>query len=398
MPNSLKPASDNARKPEGDRDFKQAMPSVALTTLVFFFTYLVRAIFGPLLPDLEKEFDMSHSASTRLLFYISVGYALAVFFSCLSADKVRPRRLVALSAVVCGLVMLGMAAARQTAFLPFLFLALGGAAGAYFNAGFSTVRSLAPPSQWGKVIAAHEVGPNLGLLLAPLLAGFGASRLGWRPTIACLGAGAVAAGALFHFLAKGGENTENAVSLQDFKQALRSPRLWFFVWGIGIGISVHFGLYSVMTLHMVAERHLSVENSAFLLSTSRLASPFAALLAGRLISRLGTRRTLTLAFSTATLSIVLTLLPWLAPFALGLYLQPAAAAVAIASMFTFLAQSFPDKVPLYTAIGMPLGGLIGLGLMPMLLGLWGDFAGFQAGFAMIACLALLTLPLIRRLE
>jgi hypothetical protein len=35
--------------------------------------------------------------------------------------------------------------------------------------------------------------------------------------------------------------------------------------------------------------------------------------------------------------------------------------------------------------------------MPLLLGLWGDFASFSAGFAMIGGMILLTLPLIRRL-
>lgn len=384
-------------KSEAEQVFSKALPSLVLTTFVFFLTYLARAIFGPLLPDLEREFILSHAASTRFLFYISVGYALTIFLSCLVSDKARPRRLVALSSAACGLVLLAIAATTDRVLLPFLFLALGMSAGAYFNAGFSSIRSLAPPSQWGKIIAVHEVGPNIGLLLAPLLAGLAAGFCGWRVGVACIGAAALGAAVIFHCFAKGGDSPEKATSLKDFKEALRSPRLWFFVWGVGMSISVHFGMYSVMTLHMTEERLLSVESSALLLSTSRLASPFAALIGGRLISSLGTRFTLTLAFSVMALSIALTVMPWLAPFVVGLYIQPAAAAIAIASMFTFLAHSFSDKTPLHMSIGMPLGGFIGLGLMPMLLGLWGDCAGFSAGFAMVGFLILLTLPLIRRL-
>jgi MFS family permease len=121
------------------------------------------------------------------------------------------------------------------------------------------------------------------------------------------------------------------------------------------------------------------------------------LLSGRILARLGMRLTLGLVFGLLAVTLLLTALPWFPAFVLGLYAQPIFAAIAIAVMFTLLAQSFPQETPLYVALGAPLGSLIGLGVMPVVLGLWGDYLHFRAGFLMLGCLTLLTLPFIRRI-
>jgi sugar phosphate permease len=381
-----------------ERAFLRALPYVALTTSIFFLTYLVRAVFGPFLPDLEREFAISHTASTRFLLFISVGYSLAVFFSCLICHKIQPRRMVVCSVIGSGLIMVGIALTKEPVPLPFLFLFLGMATGFYFNAGFSTICSLGPPSQWSRIIAVHEFAPNAGLFVAPLLAGIGAGFWGWRWTVAALGLAGISFGVLFHFLGKGGTRPGQPVSFTGFSRALRTPRLWFFIWGVGISISVHFGVYSVLTLHMLDERLLSMESAVFLLSTSRIVSPLAVLLSGRLLSRLGMRVTLGIAFGMAAATLVLMALPWFTAFVIGLYVQPVFAAIAIAAMFTLLAQSFPEETPLYVALGTPLGSFIGLGVMPVLLGLWGDHVSFTAGFLMVGCLAAMTLPFIWKMR
>jgi sugar phosphate permease len=386
------------RQDSPDRAFLQVLPYVALTTSIFFLTYLFRAVFGPLLPDLEREFAISHTASTRFLLFISIGYSLAIFSSCLFCHKIQPRRLVVCSVMGSGLIMVGIALGRDPLLLPFLFFSMGAVAGFYFNAGFSTICSLGAPSQWGKIIAVHEFAPNAGLLIAPVLAGVGAGFSGWRWTVAALGLTGLAFGLLFHFLGKGGRQPGRPVSFGGFARAARAPRLWVFIWGAGMSISVQFGVYSVLTLHMLDERLLSMESAAMLLSTSRLASPLAVLLCGRLIARLGMRLTLGLAFGLLGLTLFLTALPWFAPFALGLYVQPVVAAIAIAAMFTLLAQSFPEETPLYVALGVPLASLIGQGIMPVLLGMCGDYLNFRAGFFALGGLAFLTLPFICRLE
>ncbi|MDR1684935.1 MAG: MFS transporter [Desulfovibrio sp.] len=380
------------------RTFRLALPGVLMTTGIFFLTYLIRVVFGPLLPEFEREFGISHAASTRLLMYISAGYSLTVFLSCFLASRIAPRRLAASAAVLGGVTLIGIAATTNPALLPFLFLLLGMVTGPYLNAGFSILRSLGPESLWGRFIAAHECAPNAGLLLAPLIAGAGSALLGRQGTLYCLGALCIAAGTLFAVRSRGGVRTDPPVSLAGFGQALRTRGLWFFVFALGLAISAHFGIYSVLTLYMEDELGIRTEQAALLLSTSRIGAPFAAFASGRFCARMGTRATMLFAFSLAAAAVGCMALPSFPAFIVGLYVHPLCAAIAIPTAFTHLAYAFPKDMPLYMALGVPIGSYIGLGVTPMLLGLWGDYVGFTAGFLMTACLMSAFLPFILRTD
>jgi predicted MFS family arabinose efflux permease len=279
-----------------------------------------------------------------------------------------------------------------------MFVLLGMVTGPYLNAGFGILRSLGPEPLWGRFIAAHECAPNAGLLLAPLIAGAGSALLGRQGTLYCLGALCIAAGALFAFRGIGGARTEPPVSFAGFGQALRARGLWFFVCALSLAISAHFGIYSVLTLYLEDELGIPMEQAAVLLSTSRLAAPVAAFAAGRFCARIGTRATLLFAFTLMTAAVVCMALPFFPAFVVGLYVHPLCAALAIPAAFTHLAHAFPKDMPLYLAIGVPIGSYIGLGVTPMLLGLWGDYVGFTAGFLMTACLTLAFLPFIVRTD
>lgn len=378
-----------------DASFSKALPWVALVGGMFLITYLDRAMFGPLLPAIEKEFGINHASSTRLLFYISVGYSASMFLSGFSSSKVRPRILVGGSLLLSGAVLLGIGAATSLPLLSLLFAALGMAAGQYFNGGLSTLRSLVAPSQWSKAISVHEIGPNASFFLGPILAETLAGWLGWRGMVSCMGWLSIGAGALFLLIAKGGEYPAAPVSLKGVTKALKTPKLWLFTWLMGLAIAGEFAPFSVLTLHMVDERALSPAMAAFLLSASRVAAPFAVLGGGFVTSRLGTRRTLVICLFAYTLGMFLMALPWFWPFAAGMFLQPVLTAMIFPPIFTLLAESFPTKdQPLLLSIGMPVASFMGVGLMPFLLGLWGDYVGFAAGFAMMGCMVALSFPLL----
>lgn len=376
--------------------FIRVFPWVLLVSMMFLLNYLDRAMFGPLLPAIEKEFGVSHASSTRLLFFLSVGYAVSMFLSGFSSSKIRPRVMVAGALLGTGAVLVLIAHASSMALLAFCFCLLGAATGQYFNGGLSTLRSLVPPSQWSKAISIHEIGPNASFFIAPILAEVGAAWLGWRGVVEYMGWLTMAAGIFFLLFAKGGDYPAAPVSLKGFRAALRQPELWLFTWLMGLAISGEFAPYSVLTLHMVDERQLSAETTAFLLSASRVAAPFAVLCGGYVTGKLGTRRTLNICLTAYALGMAAMAMPWFFPFVAGLFIQPVFTGMIFPAIFILLAESFPAREqPLYLAIGMPLASLMGVGLMPSILGLWGDHVSFGAGFFMIACMVALSFPLLR---
>lgn len=391
-----KPSLTESGNSGQEQSFTRVLPWVGLVSFMFLLIYLDRAMFGPLLPAIEKEFGISHASSTLFLLYISLGYSASMFLSGFSSSKVRPRIMVAGALLACGLTLLGISVAQSLTALAALFVILGIAAGQYFNGGLSTLRSLVRPAQWSKAISVHEIGPNASFFLAPLLAEAGAVSFGWRGVAAGMGWVSLAAGILFLLLAKGGEYPAAPVSAKGMRRALTEPKLWLFTWLMGLAIAGEFGPFSVLTLHMIEERSLAPETAAFLLSVSRIAAPFAVLGGGFVTNRLGTRRTLVICLTVYTLGMFCMALPWFWLFLAGIFVQPVLTAMIFPPVFTLLAESFPPRAqPLLLAISMPIASLMGVGLMPSILGLWGDYMNFNAGFAMMGCLVALSLPLIR---
>jgi NNP family nitrate/nitrite transporter-like MFS transporter len=379
-----------------EQPFSKVLPWVGLVSAMFLITYLDRAMFGPLLPAIESEYGINHSASTRFLFYTSIGYSASMFLSGFSSSKIRPRVMVGGALLGSGLTLQAIAANTSLGLMPLLFVALGGAAGQYFNGGLSTMRGLVPLSQWGKAISIHEIGPNASFFIAPLLAELGAGCFGWRGMVSGMGWLTIAAGIVFLLFARGGEYAAEPVSFKGFTRVLKEPKLWLFTWLMSLAIAGEFGPFSVLTLHMIEERALGPDTAAFLLSASRVAAPFAVLGGGFATMRFGTRRTLYICLAAYALGMFLMGMPWFAPFVVGMFIQPVLTAMVFPPIFTLIAESFPLKVqPLLLGTGMPVASFVGMGVMPSILGLWGDYVSFNAGFAMMGVLTALSFPLLK---
>ena len=384
-----------SQQPEQELPFIRALPWVMLVSSMFLLTYLDRAMFGPLLPNLEEEFSISHAESTSFLFYMSLGYSVSVLLSGFSAAKIRPRIMVGVSMLLCGFVMLALASTTNLALLTVLFVALGVAAGQYFNGGLSTMRSLVRPSQWSKAISVHEMGPNGSFIIGPLLA-IVAGELGWRDIVSFMGWLTLAGGVVFMLIARGGHAPAAPVSFKGIGGALKKPNLWLFTWLMGLAIAGEFAPYSVLTLHMIDDRSMPPDTAAFLLSTSRIAAPFAVLGGGFITARFGTRRPLVYCLIGYAAGMFLMSMPWVPALVAGMFIQPALTAMVFPPVFTMLAEAFPaQEQPLVLSLGMPMASFLGAGLMPSLLGLWGEHLNFNAGFIMMGCLVALSLPLLK---
>ena len=65
----------------GSVPFKIRLPAIALLAGIFLFNFLARFVWGPLLPAIEKDLGISHTAAGSLFIFISIGYFIGVFSS-----------------------------------------------------------------------------------------------------------------------------------------------------------------------------------------------------------------------------------------------------------------------------------------------------------------------------
>ena len=110
--------SPSFQKPE---TFRQALPWITLVAFMFVFSYLNRAVFGPLLGFIEQEMSLSHSESTLFLLYIAIGYALSVLASAVTCSLMRPRHMVGLATIASGITLIVLSQTHGKGMLSFLF-------------------------------------------------------------------------------------------------------------------------------------------------------------------------------------------------------------------------------------------------------------------------------------
>ena len=364
--------------------FRSVLPWVVFTSAMFLMTYQARAIFGPLLPYIEAEFDLTHAESTRYQLYISLGYSASMFATVYTCTLFKYRILVGGTALATGAVLGLIAWLPGSLTLAVLCCLLGVATGQYFNAGMCTLRGLVQLKDWSKTVAIHECAPNLSFLICPIVAVSGASLFGWRGVMAIMGVLIAASGVVYLCLARGGEKTSPPFFFKGVKRMLRNPMLWVFAWFMSLMVGGMFAPYSILMLHLTEDAGFSGPTASMLLSTSRISAAFAALVGGLLVVRLGTAKALASCFILHSLALFGLAFQAEIIKIVSLFMQPMMAAMTAPAIFTFVAERFPArKQAMVLAIGMPLASFMGTGGYPWMLGFCGTYASFELGFILM---------------
>ncbi len=383
---------------QNDGSFRQALPWVLFISLLFFISYTNRSIFGPLLVELEKEFSLDHAQATRLLFYLYCGFSSSMALSGFLTAWVKPRLLMSCAIMGTGVGLFFMSRLENPEFAWLLFILCGFSGGFYFTAAMSVLRGLVSPADWGKAVTAHEMGPPLSFILSPQLAHLVLSVNGttWRTVLLVLAIVSVCCGLLFILVGRGGHEKSAKPSLAGIGALLKSPLLWVMAWFFALGIAGEFAPYSVLQLHMTSERGLSPEAASHLLSITRTGAPFAVLAGGFLAGRFHPRAMVRAFLIIHGLSLFAMAAPFLPLAVAGMFVQPLITACVFPAMFIIFAEGFKlEHQAMLLGLAMPLASYIGSGIMPALLGLWGNSYGFAYGFMMMGIFCVGSLPLLR---
>ena len=180
--------------------FRAALPWAGFVALLFLLNYMSRSTLTPLLVSIERDLGIGHAQATSLLLMQSAGFCVALALSGFLLCRFRPRQMAAVPLAAAGCVLMLMPLVETLLQARIAFVAFGFGVGFYFPAGMATLSSLVYPKDWGKAVAIHELAPNTGFILIPLLAQAGLLFSVWRGVFAILGAMMFATGAAFLLL------------------------------------------------------------------------------------------------------------------------------------------------------------------------------------------------------
>jgi MFS transporter, NNP family, nitrate/nitrite transporter len=369
--------------------FWSALGPVLFLALIFLINFIARIIFSPLLPTIERELHITHARAGSFFFLISAGYVLGLLGSGFLASRATHKRTIVISTGGVGLALVGISLSSNLWAIVCGLVALGLAAGLYIPSAIATITSLVEQPHWGKAIAVHELAPNMAFFVGPFAAELFLKSSTWRAALIVIGAGALIASLAYGRFGRGGDFPGQPPFSSAFGKLIGVPAFWILLVLFGLGVSSTLGVYAMLPLYLVSERHVDQSWSNMVLALSRSYGPILALLGGWVSDWLGPKRTIVIAL---TLTGVATLL--LGPVAdswigAAVFLQPLLAVWFFPAAFAALAAiTPPDARNLAVAFTIPFGYVIGGGVIPTFIGVMGDAGTFAGGFFVTGTLIL----------
>ncbi|MGE4291481.1 MAG: MFS transporter [Desulfovibrio sp.] len=383
---------------EPSLNLRDALAPLLFIVAVFLLNFLTRVIPAPLMPELALELGLNHAQSGAVFLCIATGNCIGLVGNAFVTSRLTHREGIGCSALLMGAMLLVAAFSSSLAVLLPATVLVGVGAGLYLPSGVASVTSLTRPGDWGKALALHEMAPNASFILAPLLAEAVLLVAGWREALLLLGVAQILLGLAFLRFGQGGRFRGKAPGRESVREVIGRRNFPLLTMLFCLGIAGGFGPYTMLPLHLM-DMGMSREAANGLLSVSRIGAFCVPFLTGWLADRFGVRRVLYAALGcSGTLSVILGQAgpEWVAAPAA---LQPMFGQGFFAVGFVALSQTYEPRIR-STAISMilPLAMLFGIGIMPTVIGTFGDLAGpwggFGTGFMLLGVLTLLGLPAV----
>lgn len=351
----------------------------------------------PLLPTLERAFDVGKAGAALTVSAPSTAVALASPLSGYLADRWGQRRIMLASLFLLVVPTALAATATSMPWLIFWRFCQGLAVPGIYAVGIAYAANRFPSRDLGHAMASLITGNVLGGFLGRTLSGQIAALAGWRYAFLALalltGVGAVLTWRLLPD-ERGRVSSHSGTPRTSARDLLRPEVLATF----GIGFSLLFvqvAVFTYVTFYLAAP--------PFELGPSALGAIFAIYLigavvtprAGRLIDRIGSLRGLSLAVALGLAGPVLTLVPRLGWVVAGLACSATATFVGQSAATSYLSQVVPPTLRA-RASGFYLscyyvGGAVG-GVAPALIWSWG---GWSSCVALVVAIELISLVVIR---
>ncbi|NSW87137.1 MAG: MFS transporter [Syntrophobacteraceae bacterium] len=364
--------------------FRTQLGPILFLTAIFFLNFISRIIPSPLMPTIESDLRLNHGEAGALFLLTAAGYFVTLTGSGYVSSRLQHRRTIIVSAVAVGLALLSISLGRSLWSLRLGLLGLGMAAGLYLPSAIASLTSLVGPRHWGKAIAIHELAPNLGFVLAPLLTEVLLAWVSWRGILSLVGAASLLTGIAYALFGRGGDFPGESPAFKSLRPLVAEPSFWIMMVLFSLGISSTVGIYSMLPLYLVAERGLEQNTANTLVAISRVLSLAMALLSGWATDRFGPRPTM---MAGLLLTGILTVLIAVVPISMIPSIVIAQAMPAVCFFPAgFAALSYigpPGSRSIIVSFTIPVGFLAGAGLMPTLIGMMGDAGSFGLGFGLV---------------
>ncbi|HPQ45161.1 MAG TPA: MFS transporter [Syntrophales bacterium] len=364
-------------------------PIIFLTT-IFFLNFIARIVLSPLIPTIEKDLSLSHGEAGSFFLFTTIGYFISLVCSGFVSSRISHRMTITVSSIVIGVVLVGVCFVETAWSMVVCMFLLGLATGLYLPSGIATVTNLVDQHQWGKALAIHELAPNLGFVMAPLVAEMLMIWVSWRGVMVSIGLVSALSGICFIFFGRGGEFKGVKPNFDSIRNLLATPSFWVMAILFSLGISSTLGTFSMLPLYLVADHGIARVEANTLVAMSRVSTVVIVFFAGWASDRFGATKIINVVFIvTGVMTVLLGIAntSWIKPVIL---LQPVFAVCFFPAGFAMLSVIVPPQSRgLAVSFAVPIAFMVGAGITPTIIGFLGDADQFKLAFILLGASILL---------
>ena len=370
--------------------FRAVAGTVVVVTLMFFFTFISRYIFSPLMPTIGKDIPIRSGQVGALFLLGSVGVLVGSTLAGLISSRLNHRGAMLLSVFGMAAVLVGAYFAGSVWALRVVFVALGILAGLQMPSSVATITAIVKPDDWGTALSVQQMGPPLSLVVGPLIATGLLAFFAWNTALLWVAGIGVVLGLLFLLLfgeigAFAGESPRPAA----VKPVFSTPSFWVMIFLMALGMGAQVGVYTMLPLYLTQDHGMTTAQANTILGLSNIAPLGVVFVSGWVTAKIGPRPTMTLFLSLTGLMVVLVGLLSGPALIVSIFLMAACAVGFFAPGFASLSRIVqPNYRSLAAGFATPIGFLLGGGLLPTALGYFGQAASFSLGLEIIGAIIL----------
>lgn len=352
---------------------------------LFFLGFIARVVFGPLLPAMEENLGLSHAQAGGLFFMVAAGFFAGQMGAGFINSRLQHRGAMIVSASAVGAALLPFVLVdKSLAGIRLLMVLVGLAAGIHVPSAIATITASVQRSDWGKALGIHQTAPNVSFIMAPILAELFMRRFDWSVLPSTLGVVSLISAALFARLGRGGEFYGSSPRPEAVAELFRNRSYWCMLVLFFVGIGGGMGVYAMLPLFLIREVGMTSVMANTLLGLSRVSGLFMPFASGLITDRIGEKRAIgyvLAAGGAATLVLGLAKGPWLI---VALFVQPAILTCFFPPAFSALSRIVPPHMrTVATSLTVPAAFMLGVGVVPWLLGYSAEVHSFSLGIALL---------------
>jgi MFS family permease len=356
---------------------------------LWFLNFSIRTIFSPLMPLIEDEFAIQHARASSFFVFNALGYGTALILAGIYAGRFGYKRSIIFSLVLASGAFFLIPFVESFAFLCFLSFVLGLASGIYLPSIIPLITHYFEMRSWGKAIAIHDSAASVSIFASPFIALFFLNFLDWRQIFDVFGALAILCVVVFSLVV--GEVKINRPATNTHDHLLRQRSLWIIalIWIFASGANL--GVYFILPLYLIKELHMESVYANQIFGISRVGGVFVAIAVGFIVDRFSLKKTMfALVLVTGILTVCLTFTQG-RTLEIFLFLQAAVGFGFFPVGLVTISKLFREELrSMATGYIITLGVIFGLGIIPYLLGVAGDFLSFRFGIFTLGILAILS--------